>query len=104
MILIYVLRDIFCVVFRWGGFTKAQRKESDGKFAITTFTKVKQFEASANDRSTFAGICDSVGADGWLYSAPAGFAGWEYGKQATYVCDLFNLQPIAVAMPVTVNA
>ena len=51
-------------------FTMKTKRESDGKFAITTFAKVKQYESCANDRSVFATICDSVNADGWLYSAP----------------------------------
>ncbi len=78
------------------------KRECDGKFAITSFGKVKQFESAANDRSHFVAICQSVGQDGYMFSAPKGFAGWTFEKQMAEVVYLFNLQPVAVTIPVSV--
>lgn len=81
---------------------KRTSHETDGKFAITSFRKVGEFEKSANDRSDFVAICDAHGCDGWLYSAPSGFARWEYSRKAAYVVSLFNLAPAPVQLPVKV--
>lgn len=79
-----------------------RKRETDGKFGITTFTKVKQYESAANDRSAFADICDAHGCDSYLFSTPAGFSKWDYARQSSYVVSLFNLQPAIIEMPVTV--
>ncbi|MCB0359621.1 MAG: hypothetical protein KDD44_08285 [Bdellovibrionales bacterium] len=81
---------------------KSQKRECNGQFAVTSFRRNAEFERSSNDRSAFAAICDSVNADGWMFSAPAGFSGWDFSRQMAYVVNLFNLEPIAVEIPVTV--
>lgn len=82
---------------------KRQLKETDGKFAVTTFTKVAQFESAANDRIAFADVAASVGCDGSLFSAPKGFAKWTFQAQMDEVCYLFCLAAAIVEMPVNVE-
>lgn len=79
------------------------KRECNGQFGITTFTKVAQFESAANDRSAFADVAASVGCDGSLFSAPKGFAKWDFSKQMSEVCYLFCLASAIVEMPVTVE-
>lgn len=82
---------------------KRQIKETDGKFAITTFSKVAQFESAANDRIAFADVAASVGCDGSLFSAPKGFSKWTFQAQMSEVCYLFCLASVTVEMPVGVE-
>lgn len=77
--------------------------EADGKFAIRSFLKVAQFESAANDRIAFADVAASVGCDGSLFSAPKGFAKWDFSKQMSEVCYLFCLASAIVEMPVNVE-
>ena len=81
-----------------------KRKETDGKFAVTKFLRVKEFESAANDRTAFLDACDTIGEDGTLFSAPNGFAGFSFQKQLEYACDMFGRQPIEISLPVTINA
>lgn len=83
---------------------KRTAHETDGKFAITKFAKVKQYETAANDRGAWLDICDAHNVDGSVYSAPAGFAKWAYSEQAARVVAMFNLQPVAVSINVLVAA
>lgn len=79
------------------------KRECNGQFGITSFKNVKSFESAANDRSAFADVAASVGCDGSLFSAPKGFAKWDFSKQMSEVCYLFCLASAIVEMPVTVE-
>ena len=82
---------------------KRTSHETDGKFAITTFTAVKKFEKSASDRNAWLDVCDNYGVDGEIFAAPAGFAGWDYSAKAARVVSMFSLAPVTVTMPVSVE-
>lgn len=73
------------------------KRECNGQFGITTFTKVARFESAANDRIAFADVAASVGCDGSLFSAPKGFAKWPYQAQVDEVAYLFCLAQAIVS-------
>ena len=70
--------------------------ELDGKFAVTKFHNVGKYEKADLDRSSFYAICEKLGVDGSLFSAPSNFAKWDTAKQVDEICYLFFLDPSQV--------
>ena len=78
------------------GDLKMKTHELDGKFAVTKFHNVGKYEKADLDRSSFYAICEKLGVDGSLFSAPSNFAKWDTAKQVDEICYLFFLDPSQV--------